>query len=55
MSAVDKEPVNQVNGDPEKKDTEDESETKKRVYKDFGHENEGPTSLCLCLLGFEPH
>lgn len=57
MSA-EKEPgasLNQVNGDPEKKNKEDEPETKKRVYKDFGHENDGPTSPCLCLLGFRRH
>ena len=50
MSAVQKEPDNQAGGDPEKNN---EGETKKRVYKDFGHENDGPTSLCLCLSGFQ--
>ena len=47
MSAIEKEPglasPNQE-GDPEKNN---EGEKKKRVYKDFGHENDGPTSLCL--------
>ena len=33
-------------GDPEKINQVDEEKTK-RVYKDFGHENDGPTSLSL--------
>jgi hypothetical protein len=36
------------------KDTPD-AEKKKRVYKEFGHEKEGPTRMCLCLLGFRRH
>ena len=54
MSANQKEAdvVNQED-DPEKNNQDDEK--KKRVYKDFAHENEGPTSLCLCLPGFRCH
>jgi hypothetical protein len=44
------------------KDTQEEpldntpgEEKKKRVYKEFGHEKEGPTRMCLCLLGFRRH
>lgn len=50
MSAIQKEPgvVSLNQDDPEKVD--DESEKKKRVYKDFGHENDGPTSLCQSLF-----
>jgi hypothetical protein len=33
--------------DSEKND----EEKKKRVYKEFAHEKDGPTSLYLCLLG----
>ena len=54
MSAsIQKEPDVVNKGDPEKINEEDEK--KKRVYKDFGHEADGPTSLCLCLPGFQHH
>jgi hypothetical protein len=46
--------LNQVNGDPEK-ENKDVPETKKREYKEFGHENDGPTSMCLYLLRFRRH
>ena len=52
MSAIQKEP-DVVNGDPGKDNEDDEK--KKRVYKDFGHEADGPTSPCLCLPGFRRH
>src|SRR5271155_3879699 len=38
--------------DPEKTDPEkNEPEKKKREYKDFGHEQEGPTSPCFLFTG----
>jgi len=38
--------------DPEKTDAEkNEPEKKKREYKDFGHEQEGPTSPCFLFTG----
>lgn len=49
MSDTEKDP-DVVNGDPGENNEEDEK--KKRVYKDFGHETDGPTSPCLCLPGF---
>lgn len=52
MSAIKKDP-DVVNGDPGENNEEDEK--KKRVYKDFGHENDGPTSLCLSLPCFWCH
>ena len=39
-------------GDPDPEKNNQDEEKKKRVYKDFAHDNDGPTSLCLCLLGF---
>lgn len=53
MSAVQKEPDVVNDGDPEKNDEDDEK--KKRVYKDFGHETDGPTSMCLRLSGLQRH
>jgi hypothetical protein len=31
------------------------TEKKKREYKDFGHETEGPTSSYIYFLGFRRH
>lgn len=52
MSAIEKEQPGMVNqeGDQEKDNQDDDK--KKRVYKDFGHEKDGPTSLYLCLPDF---
>jgi hypothetical protein len=48
MSDIKNQSPASVPGEPEKEDVE----KKKRVYKDFAHEKDGPSSLYLFLLGF---
>jgi len=50
MSAIQKEP-DVVNGDPGDKNEEDERQ--KRVYKDFGHETDGPTKALVDMSTIE--